>query len=189
MRLLGLFAALALALSSIAPAEESPGWQKIQNTSPDKKYALRISCDSEPADPENISDITALDLISLPDKKVVLSLAVPNLGTTKIIWSSDSKWFAYNSSDGPRVGYTHVCRFHDGKFVEIASDDVRAEVKGNVRNEYVNPVRWLKPGTLVLEQQSILREEGDVLLEMTVAFDEAGKFRIVRKKKLSPKED
>jgi hypothetical protein len=51
-------------------AQESPALGKIRDVSPDKTFALRISCSSEPADPDNIDLdlITAAELISLPSK-------------------------------------------------------------------------------------------------------------------------
>jgi hypothetical protein len=51
-------------------AQESPGFEKIQDVSPDVKFTLRISCSSEPADPDNIdlNLITAAERVSLPSK-------------------------------------------------------------------------------------------------------------------------
>jgi hypothetical protein len=187
-QLLVVPAVLTLLLSSIGQGQAADDWQKITDRSPDQAYAVRITCSSEPDDPKNIDpgNISAIDLVSMPAKKTVLTLGVPNTGQFKAIWSSDSKWFAYYLSEGPRVGYTHVCRFHTGTFAEIATDNLRVEVKGDVRNEYVQPVRWSKPGTLVFEQFCIFRGEGplDDRLEATAVFSEDGKFRIVKKKHL-----
>jgi hypothetical protein len=51
-------------------ARESPAFEKIQDVFPDGKFALRISCSSEPADPDKIDPnlITAAELVSLPSK-------------------------------------------------------------------------------------------------------------------------
>jgi hypothetical protein len=51
-------------------AQESPAFEKIQDVSPDGKFAVRISCGSTPADPDNIDPnlITAAELVSLPSK-------------------------------------------------------------------------------------------------------------------------
>jgi hypothetical protein len=38
-------------------AQESPAFEKIRDVSPDGKFALRISCSGEPADPDNIKAI------------------------------------------------------------------------------------------------------------------------------------
>ena len=37
------------------------------------------------------------------------------------------------------------------------NEELLVPIKADVRNEYVTPVRWLKPGVLLLEQQDILR--------------------------------
>jgi hypothetical protein len=52
-------------------AQESPAFEKIRDVSPDGKFALRISCSSEPEDPGNIERelITAVELVSLPSKE------------------------------------------------------------------------------------------------------------------------
>jgi hypothetical protein len=52
-------------------AEESPGFEKIRDVSPDGKSGVRISCSSEPEDPDNIERelITAVELVLLPSKE------------------------------------------------------------------------------------------------------------------------
>jgi hypothetical protein len=51
-------------------SQESPAFEKIRDVSPDGKFALRISCSREPADPDSIDPnlITAAELVSLPSK-------------------------------------------------------------------------------------------------------------------------
>jgi len=51
-------------------AEDSPAFEKIRDFSPDAKFAVRISCSSEPADSKSIDPdlIAAFELISLPSK-------------------------------------------------------------------------------------------------------------------------
>ena len=60
---------VALLISSLALAD--PNFEKIRDTSPDGKFAMRIQCDSEPDDPENIdsASITAIDLVALPIRR------------------------------------------------------------------------------------------------------------------------
>ena len=181
-----------LLISSLAFAD--PSFEKIRDQSPDGKFAMRIQCDSEPDDPENIdtSVITAIDLVSLPDKKVVASLlAKDNVGSTfsevTLLWSSDSKWCAFYYAQ-PRVGYTSV--FHvSGKAVKAANkpEELMAKVKGDVRNEYIKPIKWLKPGQLQLEQYSMMRggdAESDSKLQLTAGLNPKGKFVVISKKKL-----
>jgi hypothetical protein len=51
-------------------AQESPASEKIQDVSSDRKFAVRISFSSTPADPDNIDPnlITAAELVSMPSK-------------------------------------------------------------------------------------------------------------------------
>ena len=62
---------MGLLLLSTQPiyAQESRAFEKIQDVSPDKKFALLISCRSEPADPDiDPNLITTGELVSLPSK-------------------------------------------------------------------------------------------------------------------------
>jgi hypothetical protein len=62
---------LGLLLSTLPIyAQEPPALEKIHDVSPDKTFALRISCSREPADPDSIDPnmITAAELVSLPSK-------------------------------------------------------------------------------------------------------------------------
>jgi len=63
---------VGLLLVSTPPihAQESPASEEIQDVSLFGKFALRISCSSGPADPDNIDPnlITAAELVSPPSK-------------------------------------------------------------------------------------------------------------------------
>jgi hypothetical protein len=181
-----------LLISRLALADAN--YEKVRDTSPDGKFAMRIQCDSEPGDPENIDSavITAIDLVSLPDKTAVASL-LPNddVGTTfsevALLWSSDSKWCAFYYAQ-PRVGYTSV--FHvSGNAVKAANkpDELMAKIKGDVRNEYIKPIKWLKPGQLRLEQYSIMRGgdgDNDSKLQLIAGPNAKGKLAIISTRRL-----
>ena len=173
-------------------AEESPGFEKIRDVSPDGKFALRISCSSEPEDPNNIDSslITAIDVVSLPSKKIVVKVSAEGI-PPHLIWSSDSKWVAFPVSEGHRVTETHVYHRSGGEFTQLDTEKLRVDAKGDVRNEYVNPVRWIKPGILLLEQFDIFRggDGEDATYQFAAKFDEkTGKFQISSKKKVPSKE-
>jgi hypothetical protein len=53
--------------------------------------------------------------------------------------------------------------------------------KGDVRNEYLNPEKWIQPGVLQLTQEAVLRGgEGDgYSSNFTVAFTLSGKFKVI----------
>jgi hypothetical protein len=68
-------------------------------------------------------------------------------------------------------------------------DDLKVDVKGDVRDGYIRPLRWTKPGVLVLEQLSIFRggEIDDAKFQFTASFDEkSGKFRVISRKNFIP---
>jgi len=60
------------------PETQNPALaEKIRDISPDKKFAVRVLCDSEPEDSENIdpTSVRAVEIVSQPAKEVVGTLA------------------------------------------------------------------------------------------------------------------
>ena len=152
--------------------------------------------EGENTDPNKIfsETIKAIELVTLPAKNKVLGLLPSddvgsNYDNIALVWSPDSNWCAFYYNQ-PRVGYTSVYRRRGDKFVEVTKpEDFRADVKGDVRNEYVRPLLWTKPGTLVLEQLSIFRggEIDDAKFQLTAGLDpKTGKFKVISKKRLPP---
>jgi hypothetical protein len=181
--------ALFFACASVL-AEEIPTAETITDFSPDKKFAVRIAYDPSLL-PESGDEIPAeatrkLEVIAMPDKDVVLDFSDNEGGLKgKVIWSQDSKWFAYALSLGQRVTETRVCHRSGDRFEKLKTEYLGVDPGGDVRNEYVTPLRWVKPGTLVLEQFSIFRGgAGDAKMQFTVRFDEHGKFHVTSKKKI-----
>jgi uncharacterized protein YecT (DUF1311 family) len=165
-------------------------FEKIGDKSPDGKFAMLISCSSEPRDPNNIDSdlITAAELVSLPSKNsVIKSLQNYSGSVPDLIWSKDSNWLAYSLSSGPRVTDTYVYHRSGEDFIQLQTDDLRVAVEGDVRNEYVKAIRWLEPGVLLLEQFDIFRggEGKDATYRFTARFDtKTGKLQIISKKKV-----
>jgi hypothetical protein len=189
---LSVVPASLLILAQLAPAQESATFEKIRDTSPDKKFAVRISCGSEPEDAQEIpsEDIKAIELISLPSKRVVAKLLPSDDVDTDfeditLVWSPDSKWCAFYYS-APRVGYTTVLRQSGAKFKVLNKGaELMAHVEGEVRDEHIRPTKWIKPGVLVLEQLTVLQGDEDVKLELTAGLDpKTGKFKLLSKKKI-----
>jgi hypothetical protein len=168
------------------------GVRKIGDVSPDGKSALRISCSSEPEDSDNIDSslITAVDLVSLPSKKVLVNITEE--GTPPhLIWSPDSSWLAFPLSEGHRVTDTHVYHRSGEEFTKLETESLRVDAKGDVRNECINPVRWVKASVLLLEQFDTFRggNSEDATYQFTAKFDEkTGTFQITSKKKVRSKE-
>ena len=182
-----------LALNQPIDAQEPSKFEKIRDISPDQKFAVRISCSSEPEDPNNIDSslITGVELILLSSKKTVMDLQNYDGSAAHVIWSADSNWLAFSSSSGPRVSDTYVYHRSGDDFGEVKTENLQVDVKGDVRNQYVTPLRWVKPGVLLLEQYIIFRggEGEDATYRFTASFDEkTGKFRIISKKKIPSKE-
>jgi len=190
-RRIGSASSLALFFACVSVlAEEIPTAEKITDFSPDKKFAVRIAYDPSLL-PESGDEIPAeatrkLEVIAMPDKDVVLDFSDNEGGLKgKVIWSQDSKWFAYALSLGQRVTETRVCHRSGDWFEKLKIEYLGVDPGGDVRNEYVTPLRWVKPGTLVLEQFSIFRGgAGDARIQFTVRFDEHGKFHVTNKKKI-----
>ena len=181
--------ALLFACASVL-AEEIPTAEKITSFSPDKKFAVRIGYDPSLL-PESGDEIPAeatrkLEVIAMPGEEVVLDFSEEEGGLkAKVIWSQDSKWFAYALSLGQRVTETRVCHRSGDRFEKLKTEYLGVDPGGDVRNEYVTPLRWVKPGTLTLEQFSIFRGgAGDARIQFTVRFDEQGKFYVISSKKI-----
>jgi hypothetical protein len=193
-RVITLALLLGLACAVRAIAQEQAQWEKITDVSPNKKFAMRVSCKSEPADPAEIDpeSVTAVDLVSLPSKTVVAGLGKSMEGAPpqKLLWSQDSRWFAFALSQGHRVTETSVYHQTGDKFEPIDTEKLGVSPGGDARNQYIEPVRWLKPGTLVLKQFTIFfYGKGESTFEFTVRFQENGKFQVVSKKKVRNKDE
>jgi hypothetical protein len=193
-----------MALAEPIRGQESQPAQKIRDTSPDGKFAMRITYDAElndqmtkveKADAGKIfsQTIKAIELVSLPDKSVMANfLADQQLGGEYdfilLVWSLDSKWCAFYAA-APRIGYTTVYKQSGKEFVLLNEpQELSVEIEGHVNHEYIRPVKSTKPGVLVLEQSAtFVRGGGDERpIRLTAKFDgKTGKFRIISKKSVT----
>jgi hypothetical protein len=176
--------------SSIGKAQ-ALNYDLMRSMSPDKKFGVQISCSSYPLDEKNIDPdlITAVKLVALPTKTVVMEIPQSYSGRAPdLVWSPDSNWLAFSVASGPRVSDTYVYRRSDAGFAELKTENLRVDVEGDVHNEYVAPIRWLKPGVLLLQQTVIFRGGDDASYRFSAVFDEKGdKFRITSRKKVRSK--
>ena len=199
---------LCLLASQLAAAEpeEDPKpelTEKIRFPSPNGKYALRIMYDAElneqmtPHNPRENDGIFSnamheLAIVSLPGKEIMQDLTESvfangnNFAGLTLLWSSDSKWCAFFYAF-PRIGYTSVHHLAGDKFqLAHEPDDLNIPSKGDVRNEYITPIRWVKPGVLELSVERIYRDgdepSGDTT-GFTASFDGKGKWKVLKKKR------
>lgn len=152
--------------------------------------------------------IKNIELVSLPQKRVVAELPWDgSADQTSLTWSRDSKWCAFYAETA-RWGLTWIYHLRDDKLVPVTENvqtgvgvegsaretwgtPLEVDVKGDVRREWLKPIRWVKPGVLLLEQSVIFRgaDAGEATYRLTAAFDEkTGKFQIISKKKVPSKE-
>jgi hypothetical protein len=114
-------------------AQESAGFEKIRDVSPDGKFAVRISCSSELEDPSNIDSslITGVELVSLPSRKVVVNIGQDDADSAPhLTWSSDSEWFAFPLSEGHRVTSTAVYHCSGDNFTRFETEELRSKFSG-----------------------------------------------------------
>ena len=153
--------------------------------SPDKRYAIR-KIFSDEFDLRG-SKVERAELIDQKSGQVLRDLTSDDIGTGadregEILWSPDSKRFAYRSSaqnqqqgnlfstprQTPHRKQTAVYQFSGESFsrVELNFNDVPgrendAELKGAILgHDYIEPVRWEKPNVLVLERHEYYEKLG-----------------------------
>jgi hypothetical protein len=145
--------------------------------SPDKRYAIRKIFSDE----FNLSGskVTRAEVIEQPGGRVLCDLTHDDIGTGAdreggVLWSPDSKRFAYVSSDltqragnlfstprpAPQRKQTTVYQLSGESFtrvevplVEVPGRADDAELQGAILgHDYIEPLRWSKPNVLILEK-------------------------------------
>ena len=189
-----LIAAMSFSVA-LASAHDTGLKEKIRDVSPGKKFAIRISFDPalDDGSGESISSdaIRSIDVVALPGKTVVGNLAAGEGSIEgKVVWSQDSKWLAYAVGEGHRVTETSAYHWKGDKFEPLTTEEMSVDPGGDARNQYIRPLRWAKPGTLVLSQFTIFyKGAGDSTIEFTVRFDDNGKFHVINRKKVRSKDE
>jgi hypothetical protein len=209
MKTLGLSSLLACLLILTQPSEaqqpnqsaqqpetQNPLAEKIRDTSPDKKFAMRISYDAEtyrqmfPAAKSDAgkasaalqrgikeeyfsATIKAIELVSLPQKLVVAELPWDgSADQTRLTWSRDSKWCAFYAETA-RWGLTWIYHLRDDKFVPV-SEKVQSgvDVESSVRETWATPLEVDVEGDVRREWLKPIRwlKPGVLLLEQSLIF-------------------
>ena len=186
----------AIAQTSPAPAQASTS--RWTDPSPDKKWEY-VKGDDGPK------------LVKADTKEVVLDLS--EKGPSSVLWAPDSKRFAFIHGGGKHQSSLYELR--DGHWVELESPDdeafkradavlageaKRAGVpkKASRRTPWwsVEPKKWAQATTLVMHvslsndyqwgedhSKDLSRD-----FQVTLKFDDAGKWKIVKMRQLSEKE-
>jgi hypothetical protein len=185
----------AIAQTSPTPAEGStPTWS---TASPDKKWEF-VGGDDEPK------------LLKADTKEVALDLA--DQGPGSVLWAPDSKRFALNYARGKQTAFYQL---RDGHWVELESPDkeayertdavlaAEAKKKGVPKKASartptwsIEADKWIQATTLVMHvslskffqwgQDHSKDLSSD--FQLTLKFDAAGKWNIVKMRQLSEKE-
>jgi len=150
----------------------------IKFTSPDGRFALRITADQKVDLIEKVSGNVMVDLGEVYRRY----LSHPE--ETVLVWSADSKWTAYGTR-GEREGDTAVYFWNGSAFDEIPLPDDLPEpdIKfrkgtGSIKNYggAVKPLKWLKPGELEVSSDLMMldRDDGATytgVVVITIEFD------------------
>ena len=191
LRLLVVLTGLeVIAIAQVVNGDAKQMAERFCSVSPNKQFALRIVHDKEFVGKEIRGRIQSMAVVTWPEKKFVVAILPEDeagliFGWHDLKWSSDSQWFVFHYTT-PRFGYVLVFKREEDTFLRLNdTGDLSAPVKGQVRSQYVSPLRWIKPGVLLLEQETIFRGDGgeDSGIRFTASYAaKAKKFRIKRVK-------
>jgi len=182
-------------LTRLGCAEEPALAEKIQDISPDKRFAMRIRYDAEmyrKMFPENwdagkasaalqrgikeeyfSATIKAIALVSLPEKAVVAELPWDGSAEQlKLVWSPDSKWCALYAETA-RWGLSWVYYLRGDQFVPLSENEqAGGDDEGNERESWVTPLEIDVEGDVRREWLKPIRwiKSGVLSLEQSVIF-------------------
>jgi hypothetical protein len=165
-----------LICSLVAAAFAEDEKPSIKFPSPDKRFALRIT-------PMRAGEEEKVEIIEKASGKAILDLGMP-AKEQKLVWSADSKWVAY-SKLWTKDSELSVYFWNGTAFENIdvpedlpSADPDVPDSAGAVKNYggATQPLRWLKPGELLLESQATMFGRDDDCsyvgtLRFTLSFD------------------
>jgi hypothetical protein len=151
----------------------------IDCPSPDGKFALRRA-DKESA--EGAGGYAEVGIIERSTQKVVLDLdeiGHPYVNSAKLVWSNDSKRVAF-FHPSRRGGWTVVYFRNGSAFDEVRLPELPlpkfprrapAEVFDKTVGILIEPIRWLKSGSLLLHQEFDQDYSGSAANKIIIGFD------------------
>jgi hypothetical protein len=155
------------------------GYEVIDCPSPDGKFALRRA-DEKSA--EGASGYAEVGIIERSTQKVVLDLEEighPYVNSAKLVWSNDSKRVAF-FYPSRRGGWTVVYFRNGSAFDEVRLPELPspkfprkapAEVFDKTVGILIEPIRWLKSGSLLLHQEIDQDYSGSAANKIIIGFD------------------
>jgi uncharacterized delta-60 repeat protein len=176
-------------------------------TSPDGRYSIRKTF-TNPFDLTE-SKVSHSELIEKASGKALCDLTADDIGAGgdregRVLWSADSKRFAYVSSDKihfgnlssnaavpPQKTQTTVYQVSGNSFVKVdlplnqppGKDSDREVIGAAMIHDFVTPTRWENPKNLILEKhdyyEKLTSSSGEIhqvgrLYDITVSFKEDG---------------
>jgi uncharacterized delta-60 repeat protein len=176
-------------------------------TSPDGRYSIRKTF-TNPFDLTE-SKVSHSELIEKASGKALCDLTADDIGAGgdregRVLWSADSKRFAYVSSDKihfgnlssnaavpPQKTQTTVYQLSGNSFVKVdlplnqppGKDSDREVIGAAMIHDFVTPTRWENPKNLILEKhdyyEKLTSSSGEIhqvgrLYDITVSFKEDG---------------
>ena len=161
----GLLASCCLAISLDAH-------EVITCKSPDGKFALRHTySDQQPY----IGDTA---IIEVATRKILMPLTSNRaLSELQLVWSDDSQRVAYydetTQTRPPRVFFRSGSSFNETALPELLPPKLPASAaSGDPETKArIEPIRWLKPGDLLIESELLNPAWGRVASKITIAFD------------------
>ena len=153
--------------------------EKLKNRSPDGQFAMSLK-DAEEHE-------VRIQLVETKSHKALLKLSDsghPFSDACRILWSPDSKRFAFYEEDR-KHNWTSVYIRKDSGFEQVELPDLpecdHPGLEGFI-NSNLTPKSWAKPDTLVLVAHDEWTTEGDKAHEcdrtVTIAIDSNGKASI-----------
>ena len=162
----------AALLASCCLAVSLDAHEVITCKSPDGKFALRHTY----SDQQPYTGDTAI--IEVATRKILVPLTSNQaLAELQLVWSDDSQRVAYydetTQTRPPRVFFRSGSSFNETALPELLPPKLPASAaSGDPETKArIEPIRWLKPGDLLIESELLNPAWGRVASKITIAFD------------------
>ena len=182
------------------PTPKPTKLKQLNAPSPDKKW------DYVNGDPP--------ELLNANTSRIALEFPANGAYYSAPLWAPDSRRFAVNYGQGVRVHNSLIYQLSGGEWKELttlgddnqtlaaANKNVKAQLKakGLPENTYLRLIRqsvqlhqWLDPSTAIVYADLVERPEGEnqplvADFVLTLKFDSAGNWKIIKTHRLSPRE-